>query len=305
MRTCQSRQDAQDVAKPYQPEGENESRLEEQLRHIRHKLLVMSGKGGVGKTSVAVYLALGLAGRGYQVGLLDVDLHGPDVPRMLGISGRFEMDAEGYLIPHRYNERLQVVSIECLLHDRDAAVIWRGPLKHKYIQQSMSQVNWGELDFLVIDSPPGTGDEPLSVAHTISGVQAVIVTTPQEISLADVRKTIDFCRKVGMPILGLVENMSGLICPHCGKEIRLFSQGGGQKTAALMKVPLLASLPFDLRVVESGDAGKPLLAAADKSPFLKAFTGLVDEVEQRLKPHQERPAEDLCKSVIGGSHECV
>jgi Mrp family chromosome partitioning ATPase len=242
----------------------------------------MSGKGGVGKTSVAVYLSLGLARRGYQVGLLDVDLHGPDVPRMLGISGKFGMDAEGYMIPHRYNDHLQVVSIECLLHDRDAAVIWRGPLKHNYIRQSMSQVNWGELDFLVIDSPPGTGDEPLSVAQTITGVQAVVVTTPQEISLADVRKAINFCRKVEMPILGLVENMSGLICPHCGGEIQLFSQGGGQKTAALTKVPLLASLPFDLRVMAGGNAGKPLLEAPDNSPFIQAITGLVDEVEQRL-----------------------
>lgn len=291
MSTCKSRQCAQGGAKHHHQAGEDESRLEEQLRHIRHKLLVMSGKGGVGKTSVAVYLALGLAKRGYQVGLLDVDLHGPDVPRMLGISGRFEMDAEGHLIPHRYHDHFQVVSIECLLHDRDEAVIWRGPLKHNYIRQSMSQVNWGELDFLVIDSPPGTGDEPLSVAQTISGVQAVIVTTPQEISLADVRKAINFCRKVGMPILGLVENMSGLVCPHCGGEIRLFSQGGGQKTAVLMKVPLLATLPFDLRVVESGDAGKPLLTAPENSPFVQALMGLVDEVEQRLGHPQESLAE--------------
>jgi len=258
----------------------------------------MSGKGGVGKTSVAVYLALGLAKRGYQVGLLDVDLHGPDVPRMLGISGMFGMDLEGHLIPHRYNDHLQVVSIECLLHDRDEAVIWRGPLKHNYIRQSMSQVDWGELDFLVVDAPPGTGDEPLSVAQTITGIQAVVVTTPQEISLADVRKAINFCRKVGMPILGLVENMSGLICPHCGGEIRLFSQGGGQKTAALTKVPLLASLPFDLRVVAGGDAGKPLLEAPDNSPFIQAVRGLVDEVEQRLSLPQENLAE---KSVHPGA----
>jgi ATP-binding protein involved in chromosome partitioning len=283
--------------------GEDESRLKEQLQHIRHKLLVMSGKGGVGKTSVAVYLALSLAKRGYQVGLLDVDLHGPDVPRMLGISGRFEMDAEGHLIPHRYDDHLQVVSIECLLHDRDEAVIWRGPLKHNYIRQSLSQVDWGELDFLVVDSPPGTGDEPLSVAQTISGVQAVIVTTPQEISLADVRKAINFCRKVEMPILGLVENMSGLICPHCGGEIPLFSRGGGQKTATLSKVPLLASLPFDLRVVESGDLGKPLLEAPDHSPFIRALMALVDEVEERLRHPQKSLAE---KSVqILASEEIV
>jgi ATP-binding protein involved in chromosome partitioning len=291
MSTCDSRQGAQGGARHHHQTGEDESRLQEQLRHIRHKLLVMSGKGGVGKTSVAVYLALSLARRGYQVGLLDVDLHGPDVPRLLGISGGFEMDAEGYLIPHRYHDHLQVLSIECLLHDRDEAVIWRGPLKHSYIRQSLSQVNWGKLDFLVIDAPPGTGDEPLSVAQTFSGVQAVIVTTPQELSLADVRKAINFCRKVEMPILGLVENMSGLICPHCGGEIRLFSQGGGQKTSALMKVPLLASLPFDLRVMESGDAGQPLLATPDHSPFIQALMGLVDEVEERLRHPQENLTE--------------
>jgi ATP-binding protein involved in chromosome partitioning len=287
MSTCQGRQGVQGGAKPHHREMADQSRLEEQLGCIRHKLLVMSGKGGVGKTSLAVYLALGLARRGYQVGLLDVDLHGPDVPRMLGISGKFEMDAEGHLVPHRFSDHLQVVSIECLLHDRDEAVVWRGPLKHSYIRQSLSQVNWGELDFLVVDAPPGTGDEPLSVAQTISGVQAVIVTTPQEISLADVRKAVNFCRKVEMPILGLVENMSGLICPHCGGEIRLFSQGGGQKTAALTNVPLLASLPFDLRVVESGDLGKPLLEAQDNSLFIQAVTGLVDEVEHRLRHPQE------------------
>jgi Mrp family chromosome partitioning ATPase/predicted Fe-Mo cluster-binding NifX family protein len=292
MSTCQSHQGDAGAGTQHHPEREDESRLKEQLQHIRHKLLVMSGKGGVGKTSVAVYLALSLAKRGYQVGLLDVDLHGPDVPRMLGISGKFGMDAEGFLVPHRYNDNLQVVSIECLLHDRDEAVIWRGPLKHNYIRQSMSQVNWGELDFLVIDSPPGTGDEPLSVAQTITGVQAVIVTTPQEISLADVRKAINFCRKVSMPILGLVENMSGLICPHCGGEIRLFSQGGGQKTAALTKVPLLASLPFDLRVVESGDVGKPLLDTPDHSPFIRAFMGLVNEIEQHLTQTQGSVAEN-------------
>jgi ATP-binding protein involved in chromosome partitioning len=287
MGTCESHRGLHGAARHHhqsEEAGEDDSRLQEQLQRIRHKLLVMSGKGGVGKTSVAVYLALGLAQRGYQVGLLDVDLHGPDVPRMLGISGMFKMDAEGHLIPHRYRDRLQVVSIECLLRDRDEAVIWRGPLKHNYIRQSMSQVHWGELDFLVVDSPPGTGDEPLSVAQTIAGIKAVVVTTPQEISLADVRKAINFCRKVDMPILGLVENMSGLICPHCGGEIRLFSQGGGQKIASLTKVPLLASLPFDLRVVASGDRGTPLLEAPDESPFILALDRLLNEVEQHLKP---------------------
>jgi ATP-binding protein involved in chromosome partitioning len=304
MGTCESRQCAQSAARHHRQRvgaGGDDARLQEQLQHIRHKLLVMSGKGGVGKTSVAVYLALGLAKRGYQVGLLDVDLHGPDVPRMLGISGMFKMDAEGHLVPHRYRDNLQVVSIECLLHDRDEAVIWRGPLKHNYIRQSMSQVQWGELDFLIVDSPPGTGDEPLSVAQTITGIQAVVVTTPQEISLADVRKAINFCRKVGMPILGLVENMSGLICPHCGGEIRLFSQGGGQKIAFLARLPLLASLPFDLRVVTSGDSGQPLLEAPDESPFIRALTRLVDEVEQHLRPSRASLGEKSGTNLTAGA----
>jgi ATP-binding protein involved in chromosome partitioning len=260
-----------------------ELRLNEHLQHIKHRLLVMSGKGGVGKTSIAVYLALGLAQRGHRVGLLDVDLHGPDVPRMLGIEGMLEFDAEHLLIPHPYSDHLKVISIEGLLHDRDEAVIWRGPLKHSFIRQAISQVHWGELDFLVIDSPPGTGDEPLSVAQTIHGAYAVIVTTPQEVSLADVRKAINFCRKVNMPILGLVENMSGLICPRCGEEIPLFSKGGGQKTAASMNVPLLASLPFDLKVVQGGDSGRPQVGSPEQSPFLAALGGLLDSVEQSLR----------------------
>ncbi len=282
MGDCQSSQCGHGGKGDHPDHDQDEVRLQEQLQHIKHRLLVMSGKGGVGKTSVAVYLALGLAKRGYQVGLLDVDLHGPDVPRMLGIDGMFQADEDNRMVPHRYSDHLQVVSIEFLLHDRDEAVIWRGPLKHSFIRQAISQVNWGDLDILVIDAPPGTGDEPLSVAQTIPGAQAVVVTTPQEVSLADVRKAINFCRKVDMPIMGLVENMSGLICPRCGEEIPLFSKGGGQKTSAAMHVPLLASLPFDLSVVRGGDTGTPRLESPDDGPFLTALGHLLDEVEGRL-----------------------
>lgn len=288
MGDCQSQKCGHGGKGTHHGGGADEPRLKEQLMHIKHRLLVMSGKGGVGKTCIAVYLALGLAQRGHQVGILDVDLHGPDVPRMLGISGMFEYDQEHHLVPHRYNDHLKVVSIECLLHDRDEAVIWRGPLKHSFIRQAISEVNWGDLDILVIDSPPGTGDEPLSVAQTIPEAQAVIVTTPQEVSLADVRKAINFCRKVNMPIMGLVENMSGLICPRCGEEIPLFSKGGGQKTASLMGVPLLASLPFDLRVVRNSDSGHPQLESPDDSPFLTALGQLLDKVERRLKEREEK-----------------
>ena len=177
------------------------------LEQIQHKLLIMSGKGGVGKSSVAVTLALALARRGYAVGLIDVDLHGPDVYRMLGLGEPVDLFHAKYNLPADISNNLRIISIEAMMKDRDAAVIWRGPIKHKIIRQFLTDIEWGSLDFLIIDAPPGTGDEPLTVAHTIPEAQAVIVTTPQEISLADVRKSINFCQKVNMQILGVVENM--------------------------------------------------------------------------------------------------
>ncbi len=262
----------------HESESSNEKQLREQLRRIGHKLLVMSGKGGVGKSSVAVYLSLGLSRLGYRVGLLDVDLHGPSIPRMLGLDGMFRVDDGKRMVPHSYGDNLRVISIQCLLDDPDSAVIWRGPVKHGVIRQFISDVNWGVLDYLIIDSPPGTGDEPLSVAQTMLDAQAVIVTTPQEVALADVRKSINFCRKVQMSILGLVENMCGYVCPHCNAELPLLGKGGGAKTAARMNVRLLGSLPFDPRVVEAGDVGRPLLDSMDGSPFVKAVGALVSEV---------------------------
>jgi ATP-binding protein involved in chromosome partitioning len=277
MGSCESSQCGQGT------ESAEDQQIQEQLGRIRHKLLVMSGKGGVGKSSVAAYLSLGLAMLGHRVGLLDVDLHGPSIAGMLGLSGVFPIDGDKRMVPHRYNDLLQVVSIQCLLDDPDSAVIWRGPVKHGVIKQFVSDVSWGDLDFLVIDSPPGTGDEPLSVAQTIPDAHAVIVTTPQEVALADVRKSINFCRTVKMDILGLVENMSGYICPHCNSEVPLFGTGGGARTARGMLVPLLGSLPFDPRVVESGDVGRSLLDSPDGSPFLKAIGNLVSEVLQRCE----------------------
>ena len=260
---------------------EAEIKARERLEQIRHKLLVMSGKGGVGKSTVAIYLALGLARRGYQIGLLDVDLHGPDIARMLGIKGRLHMGPEGGIQPQSGRDNLKVVSIEGLLTDRDAPVIWRGPMKHKAIRQLLGEVEWGRLDYLIIDSPPGTGDEPMSVAQVVADARAVIVTTPQEVALADVRKAINFCRQVNLAVLGLLENMGGLICPHCGGEIHLFRQGGGQRTAAAMGIPFLGTLPFDLRVMEGGDLGLPLSESPESSPFSRALAALLDAVEAR------------------------
>ena len=198
------------------------------LAKIKYKIFVMSGKGGVGKSSIATNLAVALADQGYKVGLLDVDIHGPSVPHLLGIKGLLDVERGKILKPKKFSDNLSVVSMESLLQDPDQAVLWRGPMKTSAIRQFVADVNWGELDFLVVDSPPGTGDEPMTVLKTIPDALCIVVTTPQEVSLADVRKAINFLQYAKANILGVVENMSGLICPHCSKEIPLFKKGGAK-----------------------------------------------------------------------------
>lgn len=254
------------------------------LGRIKNKILVMSGKGGVGKSTVAVNLALGLANRGYKVGLMDVDLHGPDICRMLNLTGNLEppKNPNDLVPPLVYNENVKVVSLEYMMKDRDEAIIWRGPLKIQAIRQFVADMDWGELDYLIVDAPPGTGDEPLSVAQTIPNVQAVIVTTPQAVALADVRKSINFCKAVEMPIVGVVENMSGFICPHCDETVDIFSSGGGEKTARDFDLPFLGKVPMDPRVVVAGDTGIPYLSSSEDTPAINAFAAVVKGVEQRL-----------------------
>ncbi|MFZ7112310.1 MAG: P-loop NTPase [Desulfatiglandales bacterium] len=230
--------------------------IKQRLTSIKRKILVMSGKGGVGKSTVAAYLALLLSKNGSRVGILDVDLHGPSIPRLLGANGTMQVVGENAVKPVDVSGTLKAVSLEMVLGDKDSAVIWRGPLKIGAIKQFISDIEWGDLDYLIIDSPPGTGDEPLTVAQTIPDAEALIVTTPQEISLADVRKSITFCRQVGMKILGILENMSGLSCPHCGKQIDLFGTGGGARTAQSMNIPILGEIPLDPRMVVFGDTGR-------------------------------------------------
>jgi ATP-binding protein involved in chromosome partitioning len=258
---------------------EQEKEIKARLVHIKHKILVMSGKGGVGKSSVAAYLSVALAKRNYNVGLMDVDLHGPSIPRILGLSGRIQAGVHPKkLSPIKYLPNLEVVSIETLVGDRDAAMIWRGPLKGGVIRQFIADIEWNDLDFMIIDSPPGTGDEPLTVAQTIPDAKALIVTTPQEISLADVRKSINFCRQVDMKILGLVENMSGLRCPYCGKVIDVFKRHGGSMTAENENLRLLSTLPLDPEVVNKGDAGDMSLLDDRDHPVTRAFNKMVDEI---------------------------
>jgi ATP-binding protein involved in chromosome partitioning len=265
------------------PKAALDDAVKRSLNNIKRKLIVMSGKGGVGKSSTAVNLALALARKGAQVGLLDVDLHGPDIPRMLGLNGMLDMNGEQQLVPKRYNSNLSAVSVESLTNGRDDAIIWRGPVKYSVIQQFIGQVAWGNLDFLLIDAPPGTGDEPLTIAQTIPDAQAVIVTTPQEVSLADVRKSINFCKTVKMSVFGLVENMSGLLCPHCNTSIYLFGSGGGERTALQMNIPFLGRVPFDSEIVTCGDSGVAYQDQHPDSPVTLAYWAIADQLMASLQ----------------------
>jgi len=277
-----------------------DAEIRKTLSHIRHKILVMSGKGGVGKSSVAAYLAVGLSGRGYRVGLMDVDLHGPSIPRLLGLNGGVQPSAlPRKAVPVQYLPNLQVISIESLMgENKDVATIWRGPLKIGVIRQFISDIEWADLDFLIIDAPPGTGDEPLTVAQTIPEAKALIVTTPQEISLADVRKSIHFCRQVKMEILGIVENMSGFLCPHCGKEIELFGKAGGELLAKRENLALLGKLPIDPEVVRHGDSGSVTDIVGGQLPFARAFGAMLDQILQ-LTDRNASPSPGLSEGGKG------
>ncbi|MEW6658080.1 MAG: iron-sulfur cluster carrier protein MrpORP [Thermodesulfobacteriota bacterium] len=282
----------------HHPEESGDQEITRTLKQIRHKILVMSGKGGVGKSSVAVNLALALARRGFKVGLMDVDLHGPNVLRMLGLTEPLDLMHAQFNLPPDLFDHLRVISIEVLMKNREMAVIWRGPLKHQLIRQFLSEVQWGELDYLVIDAPPGTGDEPMSVAQTIPEAHALIVTTPQEISLADVRKSINFCQKINMDLVGLVENMSGYHCPHCGEAVPLFKTGGAAKTAQAAKVPYLGALPFDPKVVEAADQGQLMQLEEKDSPFFQALRPIVDYLLETLPPTASRREPGVLKFAL-------
>jgi len=260
------------------PKPDPDTVARQSLTQIRNKFLVMSGKGGVGKTSVSVNLALALAEKGFKVGLMDVDVHGPDIPRMLGRKDMLTMGDNKKMMPIQVTPNLKAVSVESLMPDKDSAVIWRGPVKHGAIRQFIADVAWGDLDYLLIDSPPGTGDEPLTVAQLIQDAKAIVVTTPQEVALADVRKSISFCKTMKMEIFGIIENMSGCTCPHCGKNVDLFGAGGGEKTAAAMGLPFLGKIPFDSQLVLCGDAGISYSSQFRNSAVTKAFAAVAERM---------------------------
>jgi len=243
------------------------------LSKIDRKILVLSGKGGVGKSTVAVNLAVALAMEGWRTGLLDVDFHGPSVPTLLNMQGGLFKAADGDgMLPLESDYGIKVVSLGFALGHSDEAVIWRGPMKMGVIKQLLTDVQWGELDYLIVDFPPGTGDEPLSVAQLIPDSDgAVIVTTPQDLSLQDVRKSINFCRQLQIPVLGVLENMSGLICPHCHKLIDVFKSGGGEAMAREMGVPFLGRIPLDPQIVGASDEGKPFVYHLQQTESAEAF----------------------------------
>ncbi|MDD1725037.1 MAG: Mrp/NBP35 family ATP-binding protein [Methanospirillum sp.] len=252
---------------------------------VRHVILVLSGKGGVGKSTVAVNLAYALSNHGKSVGLLDLDIHGPNIPKMLGIEDHKLMAEGNKIVPVRVTGNLQVVSMAFLLPEKHAPVIWRGAMKAGAIRQFLEDTAWGRLDYLVVDLPPGTGDEALTIAQIAPRVRgAVIVTTPQEVSTLDSTKAITFVEQLELEVIGVIENMSGFICPHCGEQVDLFGKGGGSRIAAEHHVPFLGSIPLDQEVRKAGDEGRPFIIRQKDSPTWKA----IDEVMENLVRIVER-----------------
>jgi ATP-binding protein involved in chromosome partitioning len=265
--------------------------LKKNISNIKQKLMVISGKGGVGKTTISVNLAYALSLKGYKVGLLDVDIHGPNVVKLLGIENkRLTGSGDSKINPIELSDSLKVMSTASMLEDSDTPVIWRGPLKMKIISQFLRDVNWGKLDYLIIDSPPGTGDEPLSVAQLIKDLSgAIVVTTPQEVAMLDSRKSIQFAKKLNIPYIGIIENMSGFICPYCGKEINLFNKGGGKKAAAELGIDFLGDIPIDKEIVDLSDSGKAFVKYGNMDSIaFKKIEKVVGNIESVFNSNRNR-----------------
>lgn len=267
------------------------AQLKQRLSRIRHTIMVMSGKGGVGKSTVTANLAASLSLEGYRVGILDGDIHGPNIPKILGVEGQQLLGSdEGGINPIEAAENLKVVSVGSILENPDQPIIWRGPMKHSIMRHFLKDVNWGDLDFLVVDLPPGTGDEPLSIAqiikeaHAGSSPFAIVVTTPQDVALLDSRKSVKFSRVLELQLLGIIENMSGMACPHCGKPIDLFKKGGGELAAQELKVSFLGAIPMDPAIVQDTDNGTPFILGKDDSAAKTAFRNIVKEVLKAVDP---------------------
>jgi ATP-binding protein involved in chromosome partitioning len=269
-----------------QQAAEEQQKLRDRMGKIKHKIAVISGKGGVGKSTVTVNLATAFAMQGKRVGVLDADIHGPSVPRLLGLEGQQIRASPAGAFPVNGPLGMKVMSIDFFLPEQ-APTIWRGPLKMRAIRQFLSDIVWGELDFLFIDLPPGTGDEPLSIAQLLPEMDGVvIVTMPSQLSSSVVKKAITFAERLNMPIIGVVENMSGFICPHCGQKTEIFQSGGGKKMAEEAGVPFLGSIPIDPKVGADSDKGTPFVMAQKDSAATKAFVEVVKKVEEYLNKNK-------------------
>lgn len=259
--------------------SESDINLQQSLAKIKHVIVVLSGKGGVGKSTVSVNLAMSLAMKNYKTGIMDIDIHGPNVPKMLGVEDEHIIAENNKLIPVTAPNNLKVMSMAFLLPDKDIPVAWRGPVKMGAIRQFIEEVDWGNLDYLIVDMPPGTGDEALSIIQLIPKADGfIIVTTPQDVALLDSRKSLVFAAQAKMPILGIVENMSGFICPHCNEKVDIFGSGGGERTAKDMDVPFLGKIPLEPEVVKSGDSGMPVVVGLPNSESAKAFKKITEKV---------------------------
>ena len=276
-----------------------EPEIQEFLKGVKQVFMVMSGKGGVGKSTMAAGIAASLAAKGLRTGLMDIDVHGPSIARIMGLTGMPLGTVGGKIQPYAHSENLKIISMQGFLQNQDDALIWRGPLKIGVIKQFMTDVEWGPLDVLVIDSPPGTGDEPLTIAQFIPDCGAIVVTTPQGVALADVRKSLNFCRQVGMDIVGIIENMSGYVCPQCGHHADIFKSGGGETLAREFNVPFLGRMPIDPSVVMAGDDG---VSALERSVAMKAaMAEIVDNIlSGAAEAKGETKMEKIAVPVAGG-----
>ena len=255
--------------------------------NVRHVVLVLSGKGGVGKTTISANLAYSLASRGYKTGLIDLDIHGPDIPKMLGVEDARLQSYDGKIIePVRITGNLAAISMAFLLPERSTPVIWRGPMKMGAIRQFLEDVSWGDLDYLVVDLPPGTGDEALTIAQLAPNIAgAVIVTTPQEVAILDSSKAVEFIKKLDIPVLGIVENMSGFVCPHCNEEIDVFGKGGGEREAEALGVPFLGAIPLDPEMRKAADEGRPIIIrrAGGDDPTWKSIDAIMEALVKQIE----------------------
>jgi len=260
--------------------------ISEKIKDISHVIVILSGKGGVGKTTVAINLATALALNGLRVGVLDADIHGPNAPKMLGIKSYLPSVTESGITPAIGPLDIKVMSMAFLLPNPDTPVIWRGPLKMGAIKQFITDVNWGELDYLIVDLPPGTGDEALTILQLIPNITGVvIVTTPQDVALLAVRKSINMVKEMHINILGIVENMSGFICPECGHEVKIFGEGGARKASEEMDIQFLGNIPLEAGITQDGDNGLPFVVQHIKSKAAEAFNTIVDNIRKQIEPH--------------------